>query len=87
MRDDDPNFCHLGLEFSETGKSIREREREKHHNHKPSRAKRLKAKKSAKKENRERTTETESYLVRAGSRNDDSSGRDGKHFLLIISDG
>ena len=29
LRDDDPNFCHLGLEFSETGKSIRERERER----------------------------------------------------------
>jgi|TARA_B110000483_G_scaffold169037_1_gene199890 hypothetical protein len=44
----------------------------------------LKGKESEKKENRERTTETESHLVRAGSRNDDSSGRDGKHFYDYI---
>ena len=70
------------MEFSD--REINPREREKHHHHKPSRAKRLKAKKAKKKENRERTTETESHLVRAGSRNDDSSGRDGKHFYDYI---
>jgi len=36
LRDDDPNFCHLGLEFSDGEKSICEREREKHNHHKPS---------------------------------------------------
>ena len=78
MRDDDPNFCHLGLEFSDGEKSICERERERNTTTTNLQTAR-KESKERKKENRERTTETESHLVRAGSRNDDSSGRDGKH--------
>ncbi len=63
---------------SPTGKNQSARERERNTTTTNLQTAR-KESKERKKENRERTTETESHLVRAGSRNDDSSGRDGKH--------
>ena len=59
-RDDDPYFCHLGFPCWE--KSIRARERETPQPQTFAR-KALKGKESKKKENRERTTETESYTL------------------------
>ena len=85
-RDDDPYFCHLGFPCWE--KSIRERERERNTATTNLRkAKRFKAKKAKKGKQRENDGNRIFYLVRAGRRNDDRSGRDGKHFLVIISDG
>jgi hypothetical protein len=48
-------------------------------------AKRFEAKKAKKGKQRENDGNRISYLVRAGRRNDDRSGRDGKHFLAIKS--
>ena len=85
-RDDDPYFCHLGFPCWE--KSIRARERERNTATTNLRkAKRFKAKKAKKGKQRENDGNRIFYLVRAGRRNDDRSGRDGKHFLVIISDG
>jgi hypothetical protein len=63
-------------------KSIRARER---NNTNLRKAKRFEAKKAKKGKQRENDGNRISYLVRAGRRNDDRSGRDGKHFLAIIS--
>ena len=69
-----------------TWDSPAEREREKHRNHKPSQSEALQGKESKKrKTERERREQNLFYLVRAGRRNDDRSGRDGKHFLAIKS--
>ena len=85
-RVDDPYFCHLGFPCWE--KSIRARERERNTATTNLRkAKRFKAKKAKKGKQRENDGNRIFYLVRAGRRNDDRSGRDGKHFLVIISDG
>ena len=65
-------------------KSIRARER---NNTNLRKAKRFEAKKAKKGKQRENDGNRIAYLVRAGRRNDDRSGRDGKHFLAIISDG
>ena len=48
-------------------------------------AKRFEAKKAKKGKQRENDGNGIFYLVRAGRRNDDRSGRDGKHFLAIKS--
>ena len=70
-----------------TWDSPAEREREKHRTTNLRKAKRFEAKKAKKGKQRENDGNRIFYLVRAGRRNDDRSGRDGKHFLVIISDG
>lgn len=85
MRDDDPNFCHLGLEFSDGEKSICERERETQppQTFKP-RAK--KAKNAKRKTERERQKQNRTLFALEAETTTAVAEME-NIFMMIISDG